>query len=105
MRLKLLAVGQYEFLEKNIIRSVSRGISDNADSVTGFNRIPGPSFADQHVRAAGFAYPLLDAAVVILDVEIDFRMGIEKLKFRDRAVHSDLSGDVSRLAMMSMRRH
>src|SRR6266850_6713646 len=78
------ATGEYDLLKAQHVRSVLRSITTGSDDVAGLERTLVPTtHADKHDRTPGFAAPFFDLAFVILDVQENLDMRIDKLEFRD----------------------
>ena len=73
------------------LAAVSGNMNGSSDLVSWFNCIPGPTGPAQVVRRRHFTNPLFDVALVVLHLEMEFRMGIGKRELRDSSLQDNLA--------------
>src|SRR3984893_12808645 len=89
-----LAIGADDFADPDCGRTALGTCAHERDRVANLDRALGPASAGQVVGASQFALPLLDGAVVALNIDSYKHMWIDKLEVRDDAFYRDCLGHV-----------
>src|SRR5215470_7415007 len=83
------SVGEDEVAAVRAIRAVLRPIAFDRDFHTGFDRFAREAATEERVRRAAFYHPLRDGTVGVLHIDVDPRVRVDPLHFRNRALEDD----------------
>src|ERR1700730_6195830 len=97
-----LAIGTDDFADPDCGRTALGTCAHERDRIANLDRALGPASAGQVVGAGQFALPLLDGAVVALNINGYKHVRVDELEIRDHAFYRDGLGHVvGGRAMMS----
>src|SRR6266851_7965249 len=92
---KFRAIGERHFLEAKNLQAVFRPVPHQDDLIAWLQCIPVPARRSrQNIRTIHLALPVLDAAVIFLDVQRNFDMWIAEVKVRDSTFDGNQLGRV-----------
>jgi len=88
-RAEFLAISENDLAKIYVGGAAFDAMADESDLVSCLNGCFTPALTGQCIRTIRFANPFFYFAILVRDVEVDERVGIDPLEFRDDAFQGD----------------